>query len=70
VKVLEMGFPLYGGGGSHELRGGLGPDHLSGGPGEDALFVGAGKHELHTCSDVATADRGDRVLNCERVHRS
>ena len=54
----------------------------NGGPGEDELFGGAGKDELNAAdgdfdvvncgprSDVATADRGDRVLNCERVRRS
>jgi Ca2+-binding RTX toxin-like protein len=82
VKVLKMGFPFVVLVAALALLGEDSARGMNGGPGEDELFGGTGKDELHAddgdrdvvnCgagSDVAIADRGDRVMNCERVHRS
>ena len=51
---------IYGRGGRDRLYGGAGADHLFGGSGPDRLNCGPG-------SDVAHADRKDRIKGCEKV---
>jgi hypothetical protein len=70
---------LYGGGGNDDLRGGRGNDYMVGGKGKDAFWGGPGndyiksrdgKSEVVRCDsgrDRVTADRIDKVRNCERI---
>ena len=71
---------LYGDGGDDYLSGGAGNDRLTGGLGKDRMYGRAGadriyandgvRGEIVNCGsgkDVATIDRRDRAVGCERV---
>ena len=62
---------LRGGRGRDSLEGGAGRDTLSGGPSGDFLAGGAGRDRVSGGSgtDIAVADRRDRVTGCEHVRR-
>ena len=61
---------LSGGSGNDRLRGGSGRDRFSAGSGDDTIISRDGRREAVRCgrgSDRVRADRGDRLIGCERV---
>ncbi len=63
---------LRGGAGADRLSGGAGRDRFEGGPGNDTIEAADGISEPIRCGpgrDTVRADRGDRLIGCERVSR-
>ena len=81
ITALGGADRLDGGTGRDRLSGGTGDDRLTGGPGRDRMRAGAGNDRLAAADrhadvvdcgrgrDVATVDRRDRTIGCERVRR-
>ena len=64
---------LRGGAGNDQLNGGYDSDVVSGGPGDDRITARGGGADRVDCGpgiDRVFADSGDRLVGCERVHRS
>ncbi len=63
---------LNGGSGADSLKGGKGSDRLLGGAGADSISAKDGKRDRVDCGkgrDKVKADRGDRLIGCERITR-
>ncbi|MDX6652633.1 MAG: hypothetical protein QOJ38_1414 [Solirubrobacterales bacterium] len=63
---------IYGGTGKDRLEGGGGSDYLHGDGGNDSIYVADGVRDEVDCGDGrdwVAADRKDRLVGCEQVHR-
>ena len=63
---------LVGGEGNDILDGGGGRNDFAGGAGRDTIYARNGRRETVRCGagrDTVYADRPDRLVGCERVHR-